>query len=147
MGKSVVSDFMAFVVDALRNPAELVRLDADQEEQRRSVFPLEDVENLRSPLRIRAVIESDCQLLGTRSVARDPIGLGQRLKGLINDQVSLLIEFDLAFTIGRLGLNTENLAIAFHVDVLPGWNIAQLVHGAFLAGRVPDAPQRTVLGT
>ncbi len=92
MSKGVVSDFMAFPVNALGQTAELLSLDSDQEKCSRNMLAFEDVENFRRPLRIRTVIESHGESILAEAIARHAIRLGQTLEGFPVDESSLLVQ-------------------------------------------------------
>src|SRR4029077_21291766 len=92
MSKGMVSDFMAFPVNALGQTAELLSLDSDQEKCSRNMLAFENVENFRCPLRIRTVIEGHSEPVFAEAIARHTIRLGQALEGFPVDKSSLLVQ-------------------------------------------------------
>ncbi len=54
------------------------------------------------------------------------------------------IQRDAALPVGGPGLDAQDLAVAFHVHILAGRNVFQLVLRAGFARNVPDPPQRAV---
>ena len=85
-------------------------------------------------------------MFGIRSVASDPIGFGQRLEILIGNQAGILVNRDVALTVGWMPLNAQYLALAFHIDILTRWNVAQLVRCANFSWNIPHPPQGTIFG-
>ena len=147
MRKRVIPDLMSLAINAAGQTPEIIRLQADQEKCCGRMLTLQNIEHLRSPLRIGAVIKRDRQLLPARSVTRHPIRFGQSVKGLKINQTCRGIYFQIAFALGGPRLNPQNLSLPFHIDILPGRNLAQLVDRVYVARHVPHAPQRTILRT
>src|SRR5438270_10105591 len=96
MSKSMIPDFVALVVNAMYDSSELVRLDADDEKCGLRMLALEHIENLRSPLWIRSVIECNCDLVGAVAVTSDAVGLRQRLKVFVGDDAGIRIDGEVA---------------------------------------------------
>ena len=63
MREGVIADFVAFGELTLENVGVLIGLLADDKEDGGRMFFLKDVENFRSPARIRAIVERENQLL------------------------------------------------------------------------------------
>src|SRR5271170_271867 len=99
MRKSVVPDFVAFAVYALRQTAELLCLDSDQEECSGNILAFEDIENLGGPLRIGPVVEGHGEIVLAGAIARYAIGLGQALEVFTVNQPGLLVYRQLAFAV------------------------------------------------
>ena len=80
MGEGVIPQLMPLFENALNQARLRLRLLPHHKEGRRNFFPLENVENLRSPLRIGAVIKSQSDLIRMGSPAMNHrSGLGQRI--------------------------------------------------------------------
>ncbi len=133
MREGVVADLVPFVVNAARQRGVVVRLNANEEEGCGRVLALQHIENFRGPLRIGTVVEGDRDLFGRGAVTRDAIGFGQVLKDLVSDQPGGGIDRDVAFAVRRARFDAQNFTLAFHVDVLAGRNISQLVGRGGLA--------------
>src|SRR6266581_320883 len=88
----------------------------------------------RGPLRIGTVVEGDRDLLGSGAIAGDAIGLGQVLKDLVGNETGGGIQHYVALAVGRARFDAQNFALAFHVDVLAGRNVFQLVGRGGLVG-------------
>jgi len=131
MRVGVVANLVAVFVDALHEPDVVLGDFADHEEGADDVVLLEDGEDLRCPLRVRAVVEADGYFLGMVAVLRD--GVGERIGvhrlgddaevGLGNGWVVVHGEGAVA-VLGEAG-DAEDVAIAFGVDVLPGRDLGE----------------------
>ena len=150
MRVGVIADLVAVVVDALQE-ADVVLGDlADHEEGADDVVLLEDGEDLRSPLGVRAVVEADGHLFGMVAILRD--GVGERIGvhrlgddaevGLGNGGVVVHGEGAVA-VLGAAG-DAQDVAIAFGVDVLSGRDLGEGLDGIGLERAVPDLPERVV---
>ena len=141
MGEGVVADLVAFGVDALNDAAEFFSLDADDEKCGGDVLVFEDVEDAGGPLGIGAVIEGERQLILAGAVTRHAIRLREGCEILVVDEAGIFVDADLALPIGGLGFDVQDFAAAFHVDVLAGRHVFQVIGGIGFAGDVPHAPQ------
>ncbi len=65
MGVSVIPDFVALLEGAPHQSGILVGLFADHEESRGGLFLLQNIENFGSPPRVRAVIETERDFMGS----------------------------------------------------------------------------------
>src|SRR5208282_1405858 len=118
MGKRMVPDFMAFPVNALRQTAELLRLDSDQKECSGDMLAFKDIENLRGPLRIGTVVEGHGELVLAEAIARHTVRLGQTLEFFPVDEPGLLVYGQHALAVGGPRLDVQDLAVTLHVDIL-----------------------------
>ena len=121
----MVANLIAFLEETRSNRGEFVSLAADQKKRGSSVFSFQDVENLRRPLRIGAIIECDRNLIWTRTIASHAIWFGQRIHDLVRDE-SGMVQGDRPRAVGRSCFQVQNFAIALHVNILAGRDIAQL---------------------
>jgi hypothetical protein len=87
MGVGVVADFVAFAHHALHEADILSGLGADEHEGSLDVLLFQDVENLRRPLGIGAVVEGDGDLIGMVAVVLDRVGAGIDVHVLIDDEL------------------------------------------------------------
>ena len=67
MSERVVADLVPFIVDALREAGIVLRLDANQEKRCRRVLSLENVQNLRRPLRIGDALNLNARIRRTKA--------------------------------------------------------------------------------
>ena len=145
----VIADLVAFADDALHE-ADVVRgLGADQEEGAFDVFLLQDVENLRRPLGIGAVVEGERKLIGMVAVLLDGVGARIHIHVLVDDEllarVGLVgIHFYGALAGLRQAGDAQNVAVALGVHVVAGLHGAQRLQRIRIAGLVPDVPERAV---
>ena len=66
MSEGVIPDLVAFFVDTACDIGVFVGLNTNNEEGRRSVLFLQDIENFWRPLRVRSVIEGQSNCFGFR---------------------------------------------------------------------------------
>ena len=140
MGESVVANSVALTVNPLGEPGKLVGLDSYEKKSRRNVLAFEHIQDFWGPLGIRTIVKCENHLVGTRPVAGHPIGLRQRVKGLIGDQARPCIQRDVARAVGRPGFDVQDFAEAIHVNVLAWGNIFELGRGTPIAGNIPNTP-------
>src|SRR5437899_5198180 len=145
MGEGMIPDRAALVSNPLCQTGELVGLNSNQEERRGCMFGLENVENLRSPLRIGAVIECDHDLVGRVAVSRDSIRLWQGLEDFVVNHFTVRVHADVARAVSGLIFNAKNLPLAFHVDLGAWGDVTQFVGCPGVSRHIPYSPQRTVL--
>ena len=69
-----------------------------------------------------------------------PPGLGQQFEILVGNDPSVRVQRDATLSVGRAGFDVQNLAISFHVHILAGWDIFQLIFRPGFARNVPDPP-------
>ena len=80
MGEGVIPQLMPLFENALNQAGLRLRLLPHHKEGRGNFFPFENIENLRSPIRIGAVIKSQSNLIRMGSPAMNHrSGLGQRI--------------------------------------------------------------------
>src|SRR5579864_4315224 len=96
MREGVVPNGVAFPINPFRDARELVGLNADQEKSRGRVLLLEHVENLRSPIRVGAVVKSQRNLRRTITVAPHPVRLGQVPENFIRDEAAVGVDGQIA---------------------------------------------------
>ena len=140
MRERVIPDFVPFPVHPAGDAAELVCLNSDQKKRGGHMLPLQDIQNFRRPLRIRTVVKRQREFLLARPIASHPVGFGQRRESLVADQPGRFVNRKIAFPIRRPRLDPQDLAVAFHVHVLPGGNIAQFVGRVGVARDIPHPP-------
>ena len=147
VGEGVVADVVALGDFALHQPRRHLGVRADDEERGRHVLGLEDVEDLRRPLRIGAVIEGQRDLVRQRAGALDHVRSGQAGVALVVDAAVVLVHID--GTCARCGLRSdlEHFALAFDVDVLALADRAQLVRRRCPVVAAQHRPDRRVLRT
>ena len=140
----MIPNRVPFRINPLCQPGKFVRLNANQEECCGRFFLLQHIEDLRSPLRIRAIIKRDCHLIRTVAVTAHAVRLGQVLENFVRDQLAVGIYGEIPRAVGRLLFDAENFPLALHVDVGAGRHIAQFVRCTGISRHVPDAPQRAI---
>src|SRR5271167_994794 len=145
MSKGVVSDLVTFVVNALGDTGVLLSLESDEEERRLYALLPQHVEDLRSPLRIRTIVEGNGHLVGRAAVHVDFVGRRHGLENLVTDQV-VGIDLDLALARSWARINAQDFSLALDVDILTGGNSLELGRRVGLVRPVPHRPKRTVLG-
>ena len=124
-------------------------LGADEHEGALDVLLLQDVEDLRRPLGIGAVVEGERKLVGMVAVLLDGIGARIHIHVLVDDEllarVRLVgVHFHGALAgLGQAG-DAQNISVALGVDVVAGLHGAQRLQRGRIAGLVPDVPQRAV---
>src|ERR1700693_3692576 len=99
MGKCVVADLVPLAIDTAGETAELVRLDANQEERCGSMLTLQDIENLRCPVGIGTVVKGNRELRLARAITRYAIGQRERLEGFPIDQPGRRVSGKIALAI------------------------------------------------
>src|SRR5215472_6870352 len=67
VGKSVVADKVAFVINAAHEPRDFLRLHSDHKESRRNTLFLENVQNLRRESGVGPVVKREGHPLGLRA--------------------------------------------------------------------------------
>ena len=76
MGVGVIADIVALGEDPSHEIGIGLRVLADDEEARANVLLLQDIENLRRPVRIGTVVEGECELAGVAPVRSMTKGVG-----------------------------------------------------------------------
>src|SRR5216684_3096291 len=129
MSERMIADLVSLAENALGQRVVGFRLSPNQKESSSGVLLFQDVENLRRPLRIRAVVEGDGDLVWAGAIAADPVGLWQRVHGLIADQAGGRVHGYFALPVFWRGFNIQNFAVTLHVHVLSRRHIGQPVRG------------------
>ncbi len=150
VSEGVVADLVTFTVDALHDADVLLGFFADHEEGALDVVLLEDVEDLRGPVGIGAVVEGERDL--ARVIAVLTYGVGERIggHGLLGDHAVLqgdgfvVVEGDDALAALRLAGDAENVTFAFGVDVVAGLDVAKGGFGVGVERCVPYSPEGVV---
>ena len=145
MREGVVPNRIAFAVNSLRDAGKLVGLDSNQEKSRSCILGFQDIENLRSPFRVRAVVECDRHFVGTITVTSDAVWFGQVLEHLVGDHLAAGVDGQIAGSMRRPLFDAQNFALAFHVDVGTGRHILEFVGRSSIAGDIPYTPQGPIL--
>ncbi len=152
VGEGVVADLVAFTVEALEQAEVVLGLFADDEEGSGDLVFLEDVEDLRGPLGIGAVVEGEGDLLGVVADVLDGVGqgVGDHLLGddgaVVEGDGVVVVEGDLAAAGLGLAGDPHDVAFAVVVDVVAGFDQAEILDGIGLERGVPDLPEGVVLG-
>ena len=90
---------------------------------------LQDIEDLRRPVRIGTVVEGECELAGCRAGSLNDERGRHRLVGLIDDLTRVVVDIEGSLAgCGHLP-HMQDLAIALKVDVLAGADLAEPVGG------------------
>ena len=125
MRECVISYLVAFRENALHKARIGFRIAADDEERRRDVLRLQDIEDFRRVFRIRTIVEGERKLgLAVARLTNDERRRQLRI-GFIIDVASILVDFDAARSRRRLCLHAQDFALPLEIDVLCGWDIAQ----------------------
>src|SRR5437762_11732168 len=103
MREGVIPDRVAFPINALGKPRELIRLNPDQKESCGGVLLLEHVQDLWSPLRIRAVIERNRNFVQTVPVTAYAVRFRQVLENFVGDQLAIGIDRQIRSEERRVG--------------------------------------------
>src|SRR5260370_23644198 len=98
MSEGVVADFVARFDNPLYQSYILARWVSDDKECCGRLLFLENVEDFRCPLGIRAVVEGQSNLLGERADLFDPVGKGKDFVGLVHNAIGrgIVVEEPLA---------------------------------------------------
>src|ERR1022692_1054161 len=144
MRKGVVPDGTAFAVNAFRDAGKLIGLDADQEKSSRCMLLFKHVENLRSPIRVGAIVKGQRDLIRAVAVTSNPVRLGKALEYLVGDEVAICVDREITKSMSGLVLDAQDLALAFHVHVGARRHILQFIGRRWIARHVPHSPQRAV---
>ncbi len=146
VGEGVVADLVAFTVDPLHDAYVVLGDFADFEEGAFDVVAVEDVEDLRGPDGVGAVVEGEGDLFGDVAVLREGVGQRVAVEGLIDDGEVLrgdgfvIVEFGGAVAVLREAGDAEDIAVAFGVDVLARGDTGELPDDVGGKGIVPDVP-------
>ena len=105
-----------------------MRVLADDEEARMNALLLEDVEDLRRPVRVGPVVEGQRELARCVAPVRSMTkGVGTRRIFLVDDLSRSPSISKVARTLGRLLGYVQDLALAFEVDVLASPNAVEVL--------------------
>ena len=110
------------------------------------MLTLQDVENLRRPVRIGTVVKGNRELRLARAITRHAIRQWERLEDFPIDQPGRRVSGQIAPAIRWTRLDAQDFTLALHVHILAGRNFAQLIDRTRFAGNVPDSPQGAVFG-
>ncbi len=148
----MVADLVAFTIDPLHEADVVFGLLADHEEGAVDVVLLEDVEDLRRPVGIGAVVEGERDLFGVVAVLRDGVGERVGVHRLVDDErfcegmvlSSSIVTVRWPFC-GRPV--TRRMSPSPSVSTsYPGAMSARALTGSSLSGCVPDVPDGVVFG-
>src|SRR5271163_2960543 len=117
MSEGVVADLVAFANVAPQQAHIVLGLLADHKERALHAFPLEDVEDYRSPLGVGAIVESKRQFFRMIAVELDGVGAGISRHPLVGYGEVLRIHEDRSRAVSRTIDDSENIALALIVDV------------------------------
>ena len=145
----MAADLVAFAHDALHQADVVGGFIADEEEGAFDVLLLQDVEDLRRPPGIGAVVEGERKLFGMVAVLLDGVGARIDVHVFVNDELFarvglVVIRFDSALAGLRQAGDADDVAVALGVDVVAGLDGAERLRGLRVAGPIPDVPQRAV---
>ncbi len=118
---------------------------ADDEEGRRGVLGLEDVEDLRRPAGVGAVVEGQGHQAGVRSVTLDDVGGGHHLIALVLDQAGGRVDGQRALAGGGTGRHVQHFPGSVEVHVLGRRQIGQVGGRGLAIGMRQDRPDSRVL--
>src|SRR5882762_8695285 len=148
MREGVISNFVAFGVLALENIRPLVGHVADHEEYSGYVLLLQNVQNLRGPLRIGTIIKGkgDFFICGAELV--DVEGERDDVVGFVGEKVRCCVVFEGApAVLGSVG-NMPEVAVALEDQVGAGRKVGQFLPGCIVGVRgIPNRPERGVRGS
>ena len=124
---------------------------ADHEEGALDVVLLQDVENLRRPVRIGSVVEAERDLLRVVAVLRRRCRRADRspstpavIDAVLRRDGVVVVHGDDAPAVLRLAGDAQDVALALGVDVVAGLDLREVLHRVGRAGVVPDLPQGVV---
>src|SRR6185437_15116854 len=112
----------------------------------------EDVEDLRSPGGVGAIVEGDRDLFGVVAVLGDGVGQGVLVHRLRDDGEVLrrdggvVVHRDGAMAVLRRLGDAQDVAVAFGVDVPSGGDVSESFGGIDLEWVIPDVPDGGVFG-
>src|SRR5207248_6780613 len=115
MRESVVAYLVALAENTLRQRREFFRLRADKEKSRLHILLLEDVQDLRRELRVRAIIEADGEFIFRPAILPELVGDWKRNEFLAGDEFRLRVFAQIApAPVGEL-LNAQYVAVALQI--------------------------------
>ena len=147
VGVGVAADDMAFIDLAADDLRIVFHVPADHEERRRRALGLEDVEDLRRPARIGAVVEGQGHLARLLAQSLDNPCRREHLVGLVTDEAGRLVEGEAALAGCRLGGHVQHFPEAVEVDVVAGRHVGQGRDGRHVIVPTEQGPDPRVLGT
>ncbi len=127
MRVGVAPQFIAVRKNALHQRRIGLRIRADHEERRLHVLAFENVENLRRPLGIGAVVEGERDLLLRRAELPDHITGRQFGIGFVVYVAELLVDFEGARAGLRMRDNFKDFALAFVVNAFHDRDVMQRI--------------------
>ena len=150
MRVGVVADLMALAHHPFHQADIFLCFGADHHERALDVLLLQDVENFRRPLGVRAVVKGERNFIRMVAVVLDGVGARIHIHVLTDNELLARVGFVRVNRYGALaGLgqagDAHDVALAFVVHVVTGPHGGQLLQRVGVAGLVPDIPQRTVL--
>ena len=148
VSEGVIAHFMPLGQDALHQPRMRFHIRADDEEAGLNMLGLQNVEDLRRPVRIGSVIESQRQLLGRLTDAMNHKAGGQASVFFVDDVAGILLDLQIAKAGLRIGFHPEDLAFgAVQVDVFGiGGDVFQVRRGRQIVALAHQGQHRGILG-
>ena len=129
MGVGVIANIVALGEYPSHEIGIGLRVLADDEEARANVLLLQDIENLRRPVRIGTVVESECELAGRRTGSLNDERGWHRLIGVADDLACVVVDIEGSLAGSGHLQHMQDLAVALEVDVLAGADLAQAIGG------------------
>src|SRR6266850_2522845 len=148
MREGMISNFVAFGVLALENVRPLVGHVADYEEHTRHVFLLQNVQDLRRPFRIRAIVKGKNHFFIRCADLVNVVGERDGIVRFVREKIALRIVFEGTFAVLWCVSDVPDIAITFENQVRTRRKIREFLPGRRVGpGRIPDRPQRSVRRT
>src|SRR5262249_27099667 len=124
MGEGMISDVMTLG----HNSLDQVRIGCcaltNNEKARLDPFVLQNIEYLRSPIGIGAIVKCQRELTGYVAPTLDNVGSRNARVVLVDDLPGIGVELKAAFTLFRCLSHLQKLAFALKVNVLASPNVA-----------------------
>ncbi len=148
MSEGMISNFVAFGILALENIRPLVGHVADHEEHARYVLLLQNVQDLRGPLRIGAIVKgkSDFFVCGADLVNVE--GERDDVVGFVGEKVRCSFVFEGAPAVLGSIRDMPDVAVALEDQVGTWRQVGQFLPGGVVCVRgIPNRPERAVRGS
>jgi len=121
----MIADVVAVADDAFYQTGIFLPVTADDEKRRGDVFALQNVQNLRCPLRIRSIVKRQGDHSGM--IAGSLNDVARRYLGeVFAVNQAARVEIENAAAVVRFGRNLQNLARAFKINIVTVANRFQI---------------------
>ena len=147
MREGVVTDLVAFVINAAGKLGEFFRLGPDYKKYCFGILALQYVENSGHISWVWPVVEAEGNLVFRGAVLIDLERCRIVDDGFACNQLRVRVQGNITPAPIRCSLYAENLAFAFQIDSLSGRDAAYFLCGVSFVRVVPHRPQRSILGT